>query len=73
MSKKMEIMLDGSSVTINAGDIEGQELYEVYVALTAHIATRLVNLNAIDELSKNAVNDAKALLVEALNSKTNSN
>lgn len=61
--KKLIITKEGSQVSIST-EMEGQELYEAYVALTGYIATNLIDPNSIENLAQSAVKDAKKILTE---------
>lgn len=61
MKKKIVIHYNNHNVNIQS-ELQGQELYEVYVALTAHIAQRLNNPKDIEKMSNQAIKDAMKLL-----------
>ena len=60
--KKMEITLAGSEVNVCMDNFEGQELYEVYTVLTAHLIKTLKDPNQIYMIATVAINDALKML-----------
>ena len=64
MSKKIVLTLDDNHNVSIASEVHGQELYEIYVSLTAKIASELVNREEIKKLSESAAIDALKILNE---------
>lgn len=57
---------DGHNVNINT-EMQGQDLYELIVALLGYTALQLNSISDLDKLAKTAVSDAKGLLKEKQN------
>lgn len=67
MAGKILIKLDEKHQVAVGSELNGQELYEAYVGLTAHIATKLNQKEDIIKMANTAAYDALKLIKEKIN------